>query len=214
MADRLSLYNDALLLVGERAVSSLTEEREPRRLLDQVWNNNGVKYCLEEGQWRFAMRTVQLDYDPSIEPDFGYNRAFTMPDDWVLTSSLCVDEFFRVPNLHYVTEAGYWYSDVDTIYVRYVSNDDAYGMNLNAWPESFKEFVAAHFASKIILKTSNDDDRLKMVLKLREHLKDIAKSRAAMEDSTTFPAQGRWTRARMRYGSRRDGGGTTGNLIG
>ncbi len=37
--DQLSLYNRALLIMGQRFLSDLSEEREPRRLLDQVWND-------------------------------------------------------------------------------------------------------------------------------------------------------------------------------
>jgi hypothetical protein len=122
---KLTLYNDALLLCGERFLASLTEEREPRRLLDRAWDGGAVRACLEMGQWGFAMRTIQLDYDSGIQPDFGYARAFVKPTDWVLTSGLCSDEFFRSPLTRYTDEAGYWYSDLDTIYVRYVSDDVA-----------------------------------------------------------------------------------------
>lgn len=214
MADRLGIYNDALLIAGERSLVSLTEDREPRRLLDQVWAAGGVQACLEEGQWRFAMRTVKLDYDPSMAPDFGYNRAFTKPSDWVTTSAVCSDEYFRLPLLRYFDEAGYWYSDIDTIYVRYISSDAYYGNNMGSWPMSFYDFVCAHFAAKLILKITNDEDRFKKVLGLREVLLRKAKSKAAMEDPTSFPAQGRWTKSRMRYGNRRDGGNTGGSLIG
>jgi hypothetical protein len=214
MADRLSLYNDALLLIGERFLSTLTEEREPRRLLDQVWSGGGVKACLEEGQWNFAMRTVQIDYDPGVEPDFGYNRAFVKPDDWVLTSGVCSDEFFRSPLTRYWDEAGYWYSDLDTIYVRFVSSDTGYGGDLNAWPESFREFVAAHFASKIILRMTNGQADTAHIEALRAKRLKHAKSRAAMAEPTSFPARGAWSLARNRFPSRRDGGGTGGSLIG
>ncbi len=216
MTTQLSIYNDALLLVGERFLASLTEQREPRRLLDQVWASGGVKACLEEGQWFFAMRTVQIDYDPSIQPTYGYNRAFQKPADWVETCSVCSDEFFRVPLLQYVDEAGYWYSTLDTIYVRYVSVDSNYGMNLGAWPDSFREFVAAHFASRIILKLTNSSEGEMNMLKLRERLLKEAKGKCAMAQPTQFSAQGNWSKSRMRWNSNRDGGnrGGSGNLIG
>lgn len=214
MTDRLSLYNGALLLVGERFLSSLTEQREPRRLLDRVWNSNGVRTCLEYGQWNFAMRTVQIDYDPSVEPSFGYNRAFQKPSDWVLTSGLCSDEYFRAPLTRYWDEGGYWYSDLDTLYVRFVSDDTAYGGDLNAWPESFREFVEAHFASKIILRLTNSESETAKVEALRKKLLLKAKSMAAMAEPTSFPARGQWSLSRNRFPNRRDGGGQTGNLIG
>lgn len=214
MTTQLDIYNGALLHCGERFLASLTENREPRRLLDRVWSSNGVKTCLEMGQWNFAMRTIEIDYDTSIEPSYGYNRAFQKPDDWVLTSSLCSDEFFRMPLTRYVDEAGYWYSDLDTLYVRYVSSDTAYGMNINAWPESFREFVEAHFASKIILKLSNSEEELKRIELLREKFLKTAKSRAAMAEPTSFPARGAWGLARNRFPNRRDGGNSSGSLIG
>lgn len=211
---QLDIYNGALLLCGERFLASLSEQREPRRLLDRVWASNGVKTCLEKGQWNFAMRTIQIDYDPSIEPSFGYNRAFQKPDDWVLTSGLCEDEFFRVPLTRYWDEAGFWYSDLDTLYVRYVSDDVDYGLNINKWPDSFREYVEEFFASKIILRLSNSqEEEDKSDKRLKKKLL-AAKSRAAMAEPTGFTARGAWGLARNRFPNRRDGGGTSGNLIG
>src|SRR3972149_5633972 len=158
-ATRLKIYNDALLFCGERTLASLTEDVEPRHLLDHVWNSDGVQGCLEEAQWHFAIRTVQIDYDPDEDPQFGYNYAFTKPSDWVLTSALCSDEYFKSPLLGYWDEAGFWYADLQTIYVRYISNDVDYGMDLSLWPRSFSEFVAAHFAYKITPKITGDKDR-------------------------------------------------------
>lgn len=214
MADQLGLYNGALLICGERFLQALTDESEPRRLLDNVWADGGVKFCLEQGQWHFAMRTVQVDYDPSVEPSFGYNRAFAKPDDWINTSGVCTDEFFRSPLTRYTDEANYWYSDLDTIYVRYVSYDVLYGRNLNKWPESFREYVEHYFASKIMLKLSDSDGEVekldkKTILKLK-----LAKSKAAMAEPTAFPARGAWSNARNRFPNRRDGGNSSGNLIG
>lgn len=204
---QLSIYNGALLVCDERFLASITEEREPRRLLDYVWDNGGIKSCLEEAQWQFAMRTVQIDYDTSIEPDFGYRRAIQKPDDWVLTSAVCSDEYFTAPLNRYVDEAGYWYSDLDTIYVRYVSNDADYGMDMNAWPESFKEFVFAHFAFRIVGKLQGASVEKKAEIeRQRKRALDHAKSKAAMAGPTSFPPPGSWVTARQRGGNRRDGG--------
>ena len=219
MTTRLTLYNDALLLCGSRALSALTDDVETRYLLDTVWNNQGVDGCLEEGQWEFAMRTIQIDYDTGITPTYGYRRAFGKPTDWMLTSALCSDEFFRAPVLRYVDETGYWYADIDTLYVRYVSNDANYGGNLAGWPRSFTEFVAAHFASKIILKVSNDPEKLRLFVNPEKPLHSIrgrallnAKSRCAMSGPTLIPATGNWSRARAVGGARGDLGNTSGDL--
>lgn len=214
MTTKLDVFNDALLICGERFIASLSEAVESRRLLDQVWDSGGIKQCLEEGQWFFAMRTVRLDYDTSIDPDFGYSRAFTKPDDWCLTSAVCVDEFFRVPATRYVDEAGYWYSDVDELFIRYVSNDVLYGMDLLKWPSGFRDFVASHLASRVILKITDDDDRRKEVKKARKDALLKAKALSLMAGPTMFPARGSWSNARNRFPNRRDGGNSSGNLIG
>lgn len=214
MTTRINIYNDALLLCGERALNNLSETVEARRLLDQVWNNGGVRKCLEQGQWFFAMRSVQIDYDTDISPSFGYTRGFSKPTDWVLTSALCSDEFFRVPLLQYTDEAGYWYSDLDTIYVKYVSDDENFGGNLAGWPDSFQEFVSADFAFRIVTKIADNDKKLATIAAIRKECLKHARSRCAMALPTRFSAQGGWSKARMRGHQRRDGGNTGGNLIG
>lgn len=216
MTDQLSLYNDALLACGERFLGSLTENREPRRLLDQVWATGGVKYILERGQWNFATRSQQIDYDSGVQPSWGYNRAFDKPNDYCCTRAVACDEFFRAPLTRYVDEGGYWYSDLDTIYVRYVSSDVGYGMNLNKWPETFKEVVAIHFASKIILKLGNDNTEKARLEGERDKMLKVAKNSSAQQDPTQFPPPGAWSRSRNRFPGRSDGGntGSNGSLIG
>lgn len=221
MTTRLELYNAALLICGERFLSSLTEDREPRYLLDHVWDNDGVRHCLESGQWKFAMRAVLLDYDTSIDPDFGYRRAFSKPSDWCCTSAVCTDEYFQVPLTAYVEETGYWFADIDELYVRYVSNDASFGGDLSIWPSKFADYVATYFASKIILKLSSDENKLRMILGdnmtgnrngLLAAARKEAKSLDAMSGPTTFPATGSW--ALSRGGRSRRDRGSRSNLIG
>jgi hypothetical protein len=219
MTSRLSLYNDALLLVGERSLASLSDNVETRRLLDQVWNSGAVNACLEEGQWQFAMRTIQIDYDPGITPDFGYQYAFDKPTDWVLTSAVATDEFFTTPVTRYVDESSFWFCDVSPLYVRYVSNDSSYGGDLSKWPQSFVDFVAAHLASKIILKISQDESKLSLFINpqnpqhsIRGRALTNAKSRCAMSGPVQFPVAGDWSRSRTRGSNRGDHGNTSGDL--
>lgn len=211
---RLELYNRALTMAGERTIETLTEEGEARRLLDNAWaDGRAVDLCLEEAQWYFGMRTRRIDYDPDVEPQFGFSRAFSKPDDWILTSGICEDEFFRVPLKRYFDEAGYWYSDLDSIYVRHVSNDANYGGDLGKWPATFSEFVAAHLCGQIILKLSSDESRWRMFINPENPLHSVrgralmhAKSKCAMTGPTQFLAQGNWSKSRMRGSSRHDGG--------
>ena len=94
---QLSLYNGALTILGERKLSSLTENRETQYKLTDIWDNDAVNRCLQMGQWNFAMRAVQLDASPSVTPSFGYQYAFDKPTDYIRLSGLCTDEYYKNP---------------------------------------------------------------------------------------------------------------------
>lgn len=214
-ATRLGIYNQALRICGERRLATLTENRAPRRLLDQVWNESGVDKCLEEGQWNFAMRAVQIDSDPSVSPGFGLTFGFSKPDDWIRTSAFCSDERYEVPYRGYKDEVDYWYADISPIYVRYVSNHTGFGGDLSKWPGTFEHYVAAFFASEIVLKLTSDKERVKLVkLELKERKRD-ALNKDAMNDPTVTPAPTSWVRSRFGRGTPgRNDGGSSSNLIG
>lgn len=209
---RLEIYNMALTICGERILASLTEDREPRHLLDLVWDNDGVDACLEMGQWKFAMRSVRIDYDTDVTPEYGYQRAFSKPDDWIVTSAFCSDEYFTTPVTRYVDEAGYWFADIDEIYLKYVSNDTSFGNDLSLWPASFAQYVAAYFASQIILKLTADEKKRDGVMKWEERKLKTAKSKDAMAGPQQFPAPGNWVGSRGRRTGRDRG--NRGQLIG
>lgn len=197
---KLSLYNGALRALGERKLSALTEERLPRRVLDDVWDGGAVDACLERGQWNFAMRTVKAEYSPSVEPSFGLRRAFDKPTDWIRTSGLCSDEYFQCPLTQYRDEAGFWYADLDAIYVRYVSNHSSYGNDLSLWPESFVSCVELYLASEVCETITQSESKRKRIEKQLDDQLVKARSKDAMDEPPAFPPQGRWSRARMGRG--------------
>jgi hypothetical protein len=204
MPTQLSLYNGALLALGERKLLNLSENREPRRVLDAFWDDEAVRYLLSRGLWNFAKRSVRIEYDPDYESEFGFRYAFTKPDDWVRTMALCTDEYFQSTLLRYSDEAGFWYADVDTIYVQFVSDDEDYGSDLSLWPENFTQY-AEHWlalkACKRIANSTTDKEQLKADVR---RLLTEAKSSDAMDEPTSFPPSGSWARARSSGWSRRD----------
>lgn len=210
--DRLKIYNGALQICKVPQIASLTENSEARRQLDLVWNDNGVRYCLEQGQWTFCRRASMFTPETAIEPSFGYRNAFAKPSDWVNTAAVCSDEYFKVPHNQFADEVGYWYADIDIIYIKYTSDDTNYGANLAIWPQSFTEYVKMYFASKVCGKLSGDSAREDAILKPRSGLLamalNIAQNRDAQGEPARFPPTGSWSRARMGRGTGdwRDGG--------
>jgi hypothetical protein len=209
---KLQLYNDALLLCEQGPLSSLTEALEARRLLDAAFDSQAYDKCLSRAQWNFAIRTVMLDYSPSVEPEFGYRRAFDKPTDCIRLVGISADEYFNIPLTRYKDEAAFWFADEDILYVSYVSNDASYGGDIANWSAAFGDYVAAFLAEKIVGKLTNKESVVRKVeraaiLALRE-----AKTLDAMDEAPGFAPQGSWTRAR-RGGGGGDRGGR-GSLIG
>ena len=200
---KLKLYNNALVVhLGERKLSSLTENREPRRALDDVWDNGAVDYCLQQGLWNFASRSVMIDYDPDVTPDFGFDYAFTIPTDFIRIIKITSDEDMKSSIQDYKEERGYWFTNHQTIYVEYISNDSSYGGDLSRWPETFTKFVEAHLAQRICKRITNsvaDSEDLEKVV--RKKLVD-ARSKDAMDEGTKFAPRGSWSTARTGRASR------------
>lgn len=203
---RISLYNGALRLLGERKLGSLTENREPRRILDDIWDDNVVIRALESGDWLFATRSMMYDYSPSVEPEFGFSRAFNKPDDFVRTSSVCSDEFFRYPMKasEYADEAGFWFAELDTIYVKYISNHSTYGMDMARWPQSFVKYLEAMIAEEACMPLKLNRQAWIDLMKLRESLLAQARSNNAMADGAKSLPKGAWARARSAIWGNRD----------
>ena len=71
--DKLSVYNNALILIGERTLTALTENREPRRLLDSSFDFDAINYCLEEAFVEPSELDTVVFYD---NPLLSFDRVF------------------------------------------------------------------------------------------------------------------------------------------
>lgn len=211
MTDKLSVFNGALRLIGERSLASLSENVESRRVLDSAWTGNGIiKYCLEKGQWNFATRAVALPYAPAVTPAFGYRYAFEKPDDYIRTTHFCWDEYFKVPLTDYIDVTGYWYAEPETVYIRYVSMDTDTGLDLSLWSESFTEFVQAHLAHEVAPRLTQSERKMERVEAEFRRLLKNASSLDAMESPQQQLPGGSWSSSReggRGYRTRRFTGG-------
>lgn len=196
MPSKLSLYNGALRILGERKLASLTESREPRRKLDEIWDADALNTVLEAGQWNFAIRSVALTADPSITPAFGYQYAFARPDDFVRVAGVCEDEFFDIPLKRYTFEGGYWRCDLQTLYVRYVSNDSHFGGDYSLWPPTFARYAEAWLAEQAALGITQDANKKALAEAARKRFLTDASGNDAMEQPPKFKPRGSWTNAR------------------
>lgn len=192
---KLSVYNGSLRELGDTRIATLTEACTPRYILDDVYDSS-VKACLEAGQWKFAMRSQELSASTTVDPAFGFGYAFEKPSDWVRTSSLSSDERFSMPLLDYADENGFFYADFNTLYIRMVSDDPAFGMDLSLWPESFARFVEVYIARRICLSISNSATTTELLDRALRKVKMEALSKDAMNEGTKFPRPGSWVLSR------------------
>ncbi len=214
--NRLALYNGALVTVlGERALASLSENRAPRRYLDTAWNNGAIDKLLIAGQWIFARRSVRMDADANLAPNFGWTNAFSRPTDYIRALAVCTDEFFQVPFEQYQEEDETFYGALETFYLAYVSNDAAFGADLGKWPPNFVSFAELWLARQIVGSlTGNRTEKAALDKDVAKALTK-AQSTDAMEGPTKYPPSGTWVNARLR--GRSGGGwdrGNRGSLIG
>ena len=202
MSLQLDLYNGALLLLKEEALASLSEEREPRYKLDQIWNEGAgggsliINGCLSEGGWVFAKRTVRLDYDNTITPQFGYRYACAQPDDYVRQIDISADENFSESLNAYNQEGGYFLSDFTILYLRYVSNDTAFGGDSTRWHPIFKEYVKAYMAYKIVGRLTGSKMDPEEIRREKARLLSDAQGKDAIERPASFTPRGSWVKAR------------------
>ena len=194
---QLDIYNGAAMQLGERFITSLSDDVPLRYILDYVWNNGGIRYCLEKGHWNFSMRTQEIEASESVEPDFSFSYAYEKPSDWVKTTAFSADEYFQHMITDYVDERDYWFSNYQKIYVKYVSDDPAYGMDYSLWTESFKEFVHLHFAYNAMERVSaSDSKKQSLERRYKEAMRSAKGNDAHNQPMDALPA-GSWNHTRM-----------------
>lgn len=208
MTTKLEIYNLALLQLKASPLASLTEKVEARRVLDALWPTV-VSGMLEDGFWKFAIRSVQIGQDPAITPNFGYSMAFSLPDDWVRTYSISLSETFEPFLDDWIEESGSFWANAGPIYVRYISNSDAnYGMDMDRWTTRFVTALAFRLAWRASPKAAGTSDNFNEKLEA-DYARALSQAKAfeALRDPPKKLPQGRWNSSRFSRNTGRFSGG-------
>lgn len=213
MTDKLSIYQGACAAIGVRRIASLSEDRLSLRELNGVFDRGGIRTCLSTGYYKFATRTQAVTYDPSIEPDFGYQRAFEKSSDWILTAGVSGNENFNPPLTAYRDEGGFLFADLDTLYVSFISDDTDFGLDYSKWPENFARYAEHWFGLQVHERLVNDTNKKLIVAQETKRLLIETKAKDALDGPTKFLPQGTWSTSRRGNAVGRDRGSRT-NLIG
>lgn len=203
MATRLGQMNGALDLLGQSHLATVGEEGKARRALDGVWTES-VDFMLEQGFWNFAIRTSELTNDADVEPLFGYTYAFAEPDDYVQLISISSDERFTEELEDYEVGNLHWHCDFETIYLRYISDDETYGYDLGRWPQTYAMAHQAYIAFKSGLPISGDKQNRNDIFGLHEKWLARAKIKDALPQKVSRKPMGAWTSSRFVNRSNRE----------
>lgn len=195
--DKLKLYNSALRILGERSLANLTENREARRVLDGVWDEDPILYCLEQGQWQWASRTVKLSASNDVDPsEFGFQYAFELPEDYVRIVQMSYSETLEPPLNRFLEEGNFIFGDNDVLYLRYVSSSDQYGRDYSLWTPAFHRYVIAYIAHEASMRiTSSAGLRRDVEEMVKRRLSD-AQNKDGVNRPTMFMQRGTFSRAR------------------
>lgn len=200
---RLVLYNIGLRAIGERSLNTLSDDAESRRLLDEVWSsgngtsgNSAVRYCLEQGFWKHAMRAVELGADSGVSVEFGFSYAFAKPSDFVKLDMLSGDETFSTPLGRYEFERDNIFADVDPLYMRFVSDHADYGGDLTLWPESFTLWAGHWMGMQVAPRLKSDIDMERLEKRTKQLLAD-ARAKDGVTGPARVPPLGNWASSRF-----------------
>lgn len=205
MTSKLALFNKAAVNLSQERISALTDNVLIRRSLDAVYDDT-LNRALEMGLWLWALRTINLSYDPDIDTSSfgGLAYGFTLPDDFVRIAAIAIDPYFNSELTDYeLTGPGRTlYSDQSEIYLKYVSNGATYGLDLGSWPETFADGVGHLLASAVAMtvtksRTDRDDEA-----KAGEIAITRAKIRSAVDERVKVRPVGRLIRARLNSSAR------------
>lgn len=198
MTSKLALYNLALgTYIGSQTLARIDENVASRYALDRVYDDV-LTYVLEQGLWKFALRTADLTADRD-DATMHRQYAYPIPDDFVRLAGISATGRFdntggQLEN--YVEEAGVWYSDSPTLWVQYVSNDATRGLNLDAYPANYTQAVASWLAYQSLLPVSKDRGDRADVLTLHKQALANARRLDAVDEAVKQKPAGRWPRSR------------------
>jgi len=195
------VYNDALLIMGLDEITSNTDDSNRRLKLDRVLEVNLVADMLEDTGWQFGQTSVKIEFDPSVEPAWGYQRALGKPSDLHRLDGIYTDEYQRNPLDRYKDEGDFWFCDYDGIFVTYITT--GFLVNPDNWPAYFRRLIAARMAKDAAPSLRVEGADLGNSRIVYEERKSSGMSNDAMQSPPHKLAEGNWTKARFRGGYRR-----------
>ena len=202
---KLEVYNLALGHFGTARLhpaSGLSENRPDRYELDAVWAQSG-KLMLEAGVWDHATRVQEMTADPDIIPAFGLRYGFGKPTDFVRLAQFSTDAYGLEEDRSFKLEGNVFYTNNQTIYLGWVSDDSAYGGDLGKKSALYARAWGAWLAELACISITKDQNLETKIMRKRELYVSEAKRADARDERVKEKPMGTWIMSRFAYPSMR-----------
>lgn len=197
MADKLQVWNQALVHLEKHELATLTDDAEARYVFDQAWAGV-VEEAFDDGDWNFAKETAQLVASVSGTAALGWTYVFDYPDDHQRTIAISnvIPFDLNQPFYDFLDEGGYIHSNTPTLYIRFISTDKQADGQVSTWPTFFWRYVAMKLAFETCGKlTGGQTDKEMLEKRLVKALRKAKSVDARNEPNKKVPT-GSWLRAR------------------
>ena len=181
-ADWLTVYNEALLILGLDEITDITADDDRRSKLDRVRGTDLVKSLLINIKPSFAAYTTKLTSTTSTAYRLDYLHS--LPSDYLVTLGLYADADLDDEVERFFVEAGSLYSDHATVYLRYIEGS-TYALTPGNWTPYFSKAVAAQMALSVAPALA--PDQLEMVVEYRKMMLEEAKAEARQIEPAKRP---------------------------
>lgn len=194
MPTKLTVFNDALLLLGQPMMQDPADSGEDGDQLRAAWEPS-VEICHEKTEWDHAVKRWQCARLASV-PTNGYYYYYAIPADALRI--ITVSETGEVGDdlIAYEIEEGKLATNAQTVYIRYVS-DDAMN-NPGRWSASFAYFVSCTMAARVAPKINQS--ALEHIIKERKKAQSDAIGLDAAQGPPKPRRHGMWSRSARGWG--------------
>lgn len=147
MANKLEIWNRALAKLGERRVTSLTEDSPNRRKLEAVYNED-KRAVLSMHAWKFALKQANLATNVAA-PIEGFKYSYELPNDFIRITALN-DKYPEARNTPFFTIRGdRLHTDEEVAIIEYVHDVPEEGIMPPLFVEALSTYIAVTLSYSI-----------------------------------------------------------------
>lgn len=192
MATKIEVYNEALRMVGDLRLASLTDDVEARYALDDAWNRS-VLFVASQANWPHAYASLQVNTLTDTSSP-GYTRSYTINNaNWLRTVSVSLDQHFGV-GAHYHEALGKIFVNTSqtNIFVRYIDKSYLGDSFIATWPEMFCSAVSHRLAFEVCERLTQDPQKAQSIYQLFVEVLNLAKSQLALDTGSMMISPAQW----------------------